>query len=59
MTGRDFCDEKLLTPIVVRVFPQDEERLKEIVADNAEKYESVSHAVRCAIQAFIQKWGDV
>ena len=57
--GRDFLDEKLLSPLVVRVFPQDEERLKEIVKDNADKYETVSHAVRCAIQHFIKKWGDI
>ena len=57
--GRDFLDEKLLSPLVVRVFPQDEERLKEIVKENPEKYETVSHAVRCSIQHFIKEWGDI
>jgi len=59
MTGRDFQDEKMLTTLVVRLFPQDLERLKEVVEDNGEKYDSVSHAARCAIQAFIRQWGDV
>lgn len=54
----DFGNQKLLTPVVVRMFPEDEKRLKEIVAGN-KQYESVSHAIRCAIQAFIRKWGDV
>ena len=57
--GRDFCDEKLTVAVIVRMFPADIDRLTEIVEDNENKYESNSHAIRCAIQAFIRSWGDV
>ena len=55
---RDFLDEKLTVAVVVRMFPADIDRLTEIVKDS-EKYENNSHAIRCAIQAFLRKWGDV
>ena len=57
--GRDFVEEKMYATMPLRLFPQDLERLKEIVKDNPEKYETPSHAVRCAIQAFIKEWGDI
>ena len=56
--GRDFLDEKLTVAVVVRMFPADIDRLTEIVKDS-EKYENNSHAIRCAIQAFLRKWGNV
>ena len=56
---RDHPDDKMDEVIVVRMFAVDKERLEEIVRDNPSKYENVSHAVRCAAQHFIKKWGEI
>jgi len=43
--------------VMVRLFRTDTERLQAIVAAHPGDFESVSHAIRCAIQAFIREKG--
>lgn len=43
--------------LLLHLYRRDKERLQDIVNENPDDYESVSHAVRCAIQAFIRQRG--
>lgn len=55
MVEKNYSSEQMLYSITVKIFKEDKQALQRIVNANPEKYDSVAHAARCAIQALVRR----